>query len=155
MNIYDLLDEIDIMIDEAWSLPLTGGKTVLDAEKVREVVEDIRNQIPQEVRQAKAIVADRRQILEDAKRESEINEKKAQEKAQELVSRDEIVKRAQQEAKEIIAQAQKQSHEIHKAANDYVDNLMKRTDDHLTGNLAQFRKTRQSIKNSQRTGNYK
>lgn len=155
MNIYDLLDEMDEMIDEAWSLPLTGGKTVLDAEKVREIIDDIRNQIPQEVRQARAIVADRKQILEDAKRDGEMATRKAEDKIKELVARDEIVKRAQQEAADIIKQAQKQSYEIHKVANDYVDNLMKRTDDHLTGNLAQFRKTRQSIKNSQRTGNYK
>lgn len=155
MNIYELLDQIDEMIDEAWSLPLSGGKTVLDAEHVREVVDDIRNQIPQEVRQARAIVADRKQILEDAKREGEITTRRAQEKAKDLVSRDEIVKRAQQEANAIIRDAQKQSHDIHKAANAYVDNLMKRTDDHLTGNLAQFRKTKQSIKNSQKLNSYK
>lgn len=154
MNIYELLDKIDEMIDEAWSLPLSGGKTVLDAERVREIVEDVRNQVPHEVRQARAIVADRKQILEDAKHEAENTIKRAEERARELVSRDEVVKQANFEAESVLREARKQSREIHKVANEYVDNLMKRTDDYLTSNLSQFRKTRQSIKNIQNNGGY-
>ena len=39
MNIEDILDLLDDMIDRAWSLPLTGGRCVVDAEKVRELLD--------------------------------------------------------------------------------------------------------------------
>ena len=41
---------------------------------------------------------------------------------------------------------------MRRAANEYVDDLMKRCDEQLTGNLAELRKTRQNIKASQRSG---
>ncbi len=39
-------------------LPLSGGKCMVDAERLRNIVDDIRGNMPSEVRQAKAIVAD-------------------------------------------------------------------------------------------------
>jgi vacuolar-type H+-ATPase subunit H len=150
MNIYSLLDELDNMVDNAWNLPLTGGKAALDADQVREVIEDIRKCIPQEVRQARAIANDRRQILDDAKRESEIIIKRAHERAKDLISRDEIVKEAKREADSILKKASEQSAEIHKATNNYVSGLLKNVDDGLTTSLAEFRKVRQNIKSSQK-----
>ena len=51
---------------------------------------------------------------------------------------------------ELIAQAQQKFKEMRKASNDYVDDLMRRADESLSENLAELRKTRQSIKASQR-----
>ena len=52
--------------------------------------------------------------------------------------------------KALIAQAQQKFKEMRKASNDYVDDLMRRADESLSENLAELRKTRQSIKTSQR-----
>ena len=53
-------------------------------------------------------------------------------------------------ANDLIAQAQAKFKEMRKASNDYVDDLMRRTDESLSENLAELRKTRQNIKSSQR-----
>jgi hypothetical protein len=42
MNIEEILDMLDDLIDKAWGLPLTGGRCVVDAEKVRDLIDDIR-----------------------------------------------------------------------------------------------------------------
>ena len=42
MSVADLLDKLDDLVDDAWSLPLSGGKTVVDAEKIRDLLDDIR-----------------------------------------------------------------------------------------------------------------
>ena len=52
MNVSSLLDELDEMIDSAWNMPLSGGKALVDAERVREIVDKIRSSLPQEIRQA-------------------------------------------------------------------------------------------------------
>ena len=62
MNIEEILDVLDELLDKAWSLPLTGGRCVVDAERVRELIDDIRLNMPTEIKQAKAIVADRRDV---------------------------------------------------------------------------------------------
>ena len=82
MNIYTLLDEMDKLLDDGLNLPFTGGKSVIDTESARSILDDLRNTIPQEVRQARAITADRNQILADAKRDGEGIKNKAKEQAE-------------------------------------------------------------------------
>lgn len=53
MNIDEVLDMLDELLDRAWNLPLSGGRCVIDAEKVREMVDDIRLNLPDEIKQAK------------------------------------------------------------------------------------------------------
>ncbi len=150
MNVEDLLDEIDEVIDKSFELPLSGGKSVIDVCKIREILEELRLHMPSEFRQAKAIVADRAQIISDAKTEAEAIVKVAQEKAKAMVDKEEVVKTAQEKANEIIEKSTKKSREMKKVASEYVDDLMKRTDEALSEYLSEIRKTRQSLKVSQR-----
>ena len=53
----------------------------------------------------------------------------------------------------MITQSQAKFREMKKASNDYVDDLMRRTDDAIAESLAELRKARQSIKASQRNSN--
>jgi cell division septum initiation protein DivIVA len=148
MNVDDLIDELYDMVEKAWALPMSHGK-VVDGEQVKQILDEMRELLPQEVHQAKAIVADRAQILADAKREAETTLRIAQEKAKALVSQDVITREAQQRANEILSQAQAKSREMKRATNEYVDDLMKRTDEELAQLLSEARKIRQSIKASQ------
>ena len=47
-------------------MPFTGGKRMVDVEKVRDIMDDIRLSMPQEIKQARAIVEDRGRIVDDA-----------------------------------------------------------------------------------------
>ena len=152
MNVDDLIDELYDMLEKAWNLPLSRGRTVLDGAQVKEILDEIRDTLPKEIHQAKAIVADRAQILADAKREAETVVRVAQDRARALVAQDAVTREAQQKANEMMSQSQSKSREMRRATNDYVDDLMKRTDDELSKLLSEARKVRQDIKASQRTG---
>ncbi|MEG0894586.1 MAG: ATPase, partial [Oscillospiraceae bacterium] len=101
MNINENLDLIDDILDAAWSVPLSGGKCMIDIDKVREIIEDIRLNMPSEIKQAKLIVEDRKSIVEDAKKEANSIIEIANERSKKLVDNNEIVKQAQERAKEI------------------------------------------------------
>lgn len=152
MNVEELIDELYSMVEKSWNLPLTRGRTMVDSEEVKQILDEIRENLPQELRQAKAIVADRTQIISDAKREAETVVRVAEERAKAMLNQDEIVKQAQQKANDMVLQAQQKSREMRKAANDYVDDLMKRTEEGFAANLTEIRNTRQSIRASQRSG---
>ncbi|WP_050697422.1 ATPase [Anaeromassilibacillus senegalensis] len=152
MNVEELIDELYEMVEKAWNLPLSRGRAVLDGDEVRQILDEIRENLPKELRQAKAIVADRAQIISDAKREAETIVRVAEERSKAMVNQDEIVRAAQQKANDLVTQAQLKAREMRKASNDYVEDLMKRTDDALAANLAELRKTRQNIKATQRSG---
>lgn len=143
MNIEELLDEIDELLDNSMRFP--GGKQIVPAEKLRVILDDIRLNFPQEIKQAKGIVAEKNDIIATAKRESESIVKAAEEKARAMVAQEEITRLAQAKASEIISAAQVKARDMRHAAQEFVDDLMKRTDEGLTQNLAEVRKTRASL----------
>ena len=106
-----LLEDLEDVLDDATSIPLSK-KYAVDIDKIKTIIEDIRLNTPQEIKQAKAIVNSRNTILEEAKNEAAEIIKKAQEDARELVARDEITKTAQAEAADIIAKANEQGKQM-------------------------------------------
>lgn len=144
MTVDELLEQFDEALDSGVKIP--GKKTIVDVEKLRAVVDDIRLNIPGEIKQARGIVADRAEIITTAKREADDIIKSAEERAKAIVAQEHIVKLAQEKAQEIIASAQSKSREMRKAAQDFVDDIMRRTDEGLTANLGEVRKTRAALK---------
>ena len=150
MNIEEILDMLDELLDRAWNLPLSGGRCVIDAEKVREMVDDIRLNLPDEIKQAKAIVADRADILATAKREADAVVRRAEDRARALIAQEEIIKQAQQKAAEILSQAQTKAKELRNASQDFSDDLLRQSEETLTKLLTEVRTTRQAMRNSLR-----
>ena len=149
-TIEDLIDEMYDELEKGWKMPLSSGKVLVDSEEIRAILDDIRDVFPEEISQAKNIVADHTQIINEAKREGDNIIQAAEERAKTLVSQEEVVLKAQQRANEILAQAQAQARETRKACNEYVEEIMRRTDESLSESLTELRKTRQNIKASQR-----
>lgn len=150
MNIDDILDAMDETLDRAWNLPLTGGRCVVDAEKVRDLIDDIRLNMPAEIKQAKQIVADRADILSVAKTEAETIVRKAEEQAKALVEQEEITKQAQTRATEILTQAQMKAREMRQASQEFAETMLKSTEETLSKALSDVRSTHQALKTSGR-----
>ncbi|MEG0541237.1 MAG: ATPase [Angelakisella sp.] len=107
-----LLNNLDEVVENSMSLPLSGGRCIVDAERIREIIDDIRLQMPNEIKQAKAVVADRNEILSMAKREAEGLIRKAEERAKALVEQDTIVRQANSKALAMLNEANQKAAEI-------------------------------------------
>lgn len=114
---------------------------MVDAQKVKECVEDIRLNLPGEIKQAKMIVADRNDIIKTAERQAETTLRKAEERARMLIAQEEIVKQAQEKAADIIAQAQMAAKEIRRASHEFSDSILKQTEENLSTSLKNVRDT--------------
>lgn len=150
MKVDDLILQLQDLINDAKSMPFSGGKVIVSSEEVYDIIDQIQDSMPAEVRQAKNIVADRKQIITEANRESENIIRAAEERKKVMLNQNEIVREAQAKAKEIIEDAKQKSAEIRKAANVYVDSIMKRTEESLSNQLGEVKKTRANILNSQK-----
>ncbi|MBQ1210798.1 MAG: ATPase [Clostridia bacterium] len=146
MKVEELLDQIDDMVDKAMSIPLTGGKCLIDPDKLRDILDGIRANLPVEVRQAKAIVADRSEIIADAKKQAEDIVRKSEERARVLIAQEEITKQAQQQASEMLNQAQQKAREMRKGAMEFSEDLLRRSEEVLVANVSEIRKVRTSIR---------
>jgi hypothetical protein len=112
------------------------------------LIDDVRINLPTEVKHAQAIVMDRAEILEVAKREGEQIIRKAEERAKALIAQEEIIKTSQQKASDILTQTQVKSREMRHAASEFSDNLLKDTEETLTKALTDVRATRQALRSS-------
>ena len=145
-NIDSILMLMEEMLDSAWSVPMSHGKSLVDVEKFRELVEDIRLHLPTEIQKAQEIVNDRKIILDEAKKEAEMVIRVAEERSKKLVDQNEIVKQAQTRANEIMSNSQLQARELKKATGDYVDAMLRASEEQLSKNLNEIRSKRQSLK---------
>lgn len=153
MNVNELLDTIKDTLEESTSMPLSGGKRLVDVEKVRDYLDDIRANLPGELRQAQQIVNDRAQIVDTANAQAQAIVKKAEERARILVSDAEIVKAAQQRAAEITAAAQSESRTLRQTVTDYCDNMLKTTEEAMVENAAQVKNVRANLRqNAKKNG---
>ena len=153
MNVNELLDTIEDTLEESTSMPLSGGKRLVDVEKVRDYLDDIRANLPGELRQAQQIVNDRAQIVDTANAQAQSIVKKAEERARILVSDAEIVKAAQQRAAEITAAAQSESRTLRQTVTDYCDNMLKTTEEAMVENAAQVKNVRANLRqNAKKNG---
>ena len=150
-NIDDILEQLDDMLDAAWAMPLSGGKVVVDGDKVRELLDAVRANLPSEIRQARAIVNDRTEIVNTAKKEAEGIIRNAEERRNQILSHEEIVVQAQERANEIHAQTQKRARDMRRTAQEYAEEVLRRTEETLTQQVSQVRQARVSLRSNNKT----
>ena len=151
MNVNELLDTIEDALEEGANVPLSGGKKIVDVEQIRDYLDEIRANLPGELRQAQQIVNDRAQIVETANAQAIV--KKAEERARILVSEAEIVKAAQQRAGEITTAAQNEARTLRQTVTDYCDNMLKNTEETMVENAAQVKNVRANLRqNAKKNG---
>ena len=144
MSVEQVLDSLDEMLDKAWSFP--GGKCVVDADKVRDLIDDVRINLPTEIKQAQSIVMDRNEIITVAKKEGEQIIRRAEERAKGLIAQEEITKASQNKANDILSQTQLKAREIRQGAHEFSDGLLRETEESLSKALADLRSTRQALR---------
>lgn len=148
MKVEECLQELSDLLEESWNLPLIKGKAFIDVDRIKEILHLINDSLPGEFVQAKAIVADRAQIINDAKIEAENIVKSAKNKAEAILSKDELVKQAETMSERILSEAKNKAKNIKRTANEYVDSLIKKTDKMLTNNISEFRNACHDIRSS-------
>ena len=149
MIIDDILDMMDDILDKAASVPFSVKKSIIDSDQMRDCINDIRLNLPQEIKQAKLIVHDRQSIIADANKEAELVIRRAEERAKVIVSNDEITKAAKQRATELLNQAQSKAKEVRSASNEYIEDILTKAEECMQSNLADIRKTKQAVRNTQ------
>ena len=150
MKVDDLILQLQDVVNDAKAIPFSSGKVMVSSDEIYDILDQIQDAMPAAVRQAKNIVSDRKQILSEANREAESIIGNAEERKKAMLNQNEIVREAQAKAKEIVDDAKQKSAEIRKAANVYVDSIIKRTEESLSTQLDEIRKTRTNILNSQK-----
>ena len=149
-SIEELLGELEAVMDRAKSVPFSWDKCIVDSEELNRIVEDIRINLPQEIRQAKAIVAERSTIVADANKEAQDILNKAQERAKALLNQEAIYKEAKEKAEKLLAASEEQASEILRGTFVYSDSILLQTEDTVNQNLETIRQARKNLREAAR-----
>ena len=145
MTIDKILDKMDDLLGEAVSMPLTGRK-LIDVDKFQDLVDDLRMNLPQEIKDAKSVVSDRDQIIEQAENQAEDIIQKAEVRARQMISETEIFKAAKKASNEMISAAQERSKETERLAIEFSENALKKAEDALLVVFNQVKTKRLSVR---------
>ena len=145
-GIDELVNMLHDMVSDAWGIPLGNDRCVLEREKVLDLIEEIRVNLPNDLEQARTIVENRNEILAKAKQEADEIIIAAQERAKHLVAEDELVISTRHKANEIMAVAESKSKELRRVANDYAEDTLHRLEGVIEQALNETREVRKQFK---------
>jgi cell division septum initiation protein DivIVA len=123
MDILALVDRIEELVDDGRDVPMSSRRMV-DAEKIYEIIDEVRAQYPDELKQARWIVKERQEMLEEAEKEANRILEESRDRAQALAGEQEIVVLAEQQAADILDNARAREREIRLGAEDYADEML-------------------------------
>ena len=146
MNIDDALEAMDEILDKSMVVPFSQKKGMVDVNALRDLIDDIRMNLPTELAQAQKLLNDRKIIISDAKQEADRIIRKAEENAKKLVSQQEITRQANEKATQILTNAQTKYNELCNNTNEYVDSMLTRVEELLSKDLADVKKARTTLK---------
>ena len=146
ISIESMLEALEELLEEGVGVPLSGGKRLVDVEQARDIIDDIRINMPQEILQAKAIVQDKAQIMTKANKEAEEIVRRAEERARHLVDQQEIVFKANEKAKEITQTAQTQASQLKTTVTEYCNNILTQTQEQLQKSFNEVKLVKDNLK---------
>ena len=117
MSIEEILDDMEQLLEKAGSVPFAQHKAIIDGERLAELINDIRLNMPQEIKHAKMVAYDRDRIIKEAEAKAEQIVRQAEERAKVIVSEEAIVREAKNRAVEVVTKAKADCDAMRAAAN--------------------------------------
>jgi hypothetical protein len=126
MDLAGRLAQLEELVREAKSMPLSSS-VLINKEDVVEMLREMQEALPEEIKQARWIVRDREDLLGKARAEGDRIIEAAREEQRRMALKEQVAQRAEEEAETILRDAEERTQGMQREAEDYVD-----------GKLAQF-----------------
>lgn len=106
-DFYRNLEELEDLMEEASRIPLSKNKCVVDAERFRDIMDSIRENIPMEMKKSREILENKDVMITKTKEDSDAMMEKARSAAEGLLVKtkknaDAMIERARAQAEELI-----------------------------------------------------
>ncbi|MFN7035511.1 MAG: ATP synthase F0 subunit B [Bellilinea sp.] len=138
MDILHLVDRLEELFNESRPIWFTHS-VMVDEDRMLDLIDQMRVSIPEEIKKAQQILAQRDRILAQAQEEANRTIQLAREKAEQMIERDAIIQAAHARAEQIIQQARMETESTKRDADEYVLESLSRLEVELEKMLNQVR----------------
>ena len=145
-NTEDIIGALYDMVQDARAMPLAADKCILERDRVLDMLDEIIAQLPSELKQSRAIVEPRNELISQARREAAEVNRQAQEEAKKLVTKEAIYVEAKRRSEELVAQTQARMEQLKQAANEYMDESLRQTEEMISQTLADIQSVREKFR---------
>ena len=135
IDILQLLETLEDTLNSGWPVPGVG-RAMVDIDKATELLDQIRERLPEDLTTARQIAGQRDELLEQALVEAQRIREEAEADAAELVRQEGIYKTAERQAQAIIDQARARAEEIRARADEYAIDSLRALESRLSQTLA-------------------
>jgi hypothetical protein len=119
MDILHLIDRLEELFNESRPIPFTHN-VIVDEDKMLDLIDQMRVAIPEEMKKAQQLLAQRDRILAQAQEEASRTIQLAREKSDQLIERDSLVQSAQARAEQLTARIREEAEITRREADNYV-----------------------------------
>ena len=119
MDILHLVDRLEELFNESRPIPFTNN-VIVDEDRMLDIIDQMRVAIPEQVKQAEKLLAERDRTLAQAQEEAGRTIQLARQKSEGLMERDSIVEAAQTHADQIVEQAHLEADAARREADAYI-----------------------------------
>ena len=144
MDPLDRIDEIIALVEGARSVPMSRN-CMLDRGEMIALLDELRAELPGELRRAGALLEERDKILDAGQREAERIIAEAESEHKRLVSVNEITVSAEHEANRLLVEARNEVQRLRDEVDDYVDTALANFEQLLTRSLAAIERGRDKM----------
>ncbi len=145
MEILKILDTLEEIVTNSTSVPLSG-KCLVDRDEILDYISELKERVPDDIKQAKWVKEERERILTEARSEAEKIVEDAENKVLSLINEHEITKKAYEQANQTIAESQKHAREIRLSSREYADNLLAGIEQTLKQNIKIIEQNRSELR---------
>jgi len=120
VDIQERLDELTVLVEDAKSMPLSAS-CVINRSQVLDLIEEIRQLLPDSVQRADELLADREAVVQDGRREADRILERARTEADKMVSEHEVYLAAVAEAEALRGETVTETARMRQETDDYID----------------------------------
>lgn len=150
MDLVDRIEELQALLEEAKAVPLSTS-AVVNRDELLELLAELKQELPEEIRQARWMVRDRTELMDKARREAEEIVAAARAEREKLVSQAPVVRAAAEEAERIVREAEGKAADLRTKAEEYVDAKLASFESLLNRTLGSVTKGREQLRGADTT----
>jgi vacuolar-type H+-ATPase subunit H len=140
----DRIDEIISLVENARSVPMSRN-CMLDRGELIGLLDELRRDLPAELRRSVALLEERDKILDAGRSEAERIIAEGEAEHARLVSVNEITVSAEHEGARIVGEARAEAQRLREEVDDYVDTALANFEQFLTRSLASIERGRDKM----------
>ena len=140
-----LIQRMERLIRDSRRLPLTG-RVLVDEGEFLTLLQQLQHALPDEVRHAHLILAERERLLAEAKAEADRMQEEGRTARDRLAYSAAVTEASRERAQAIVTQAEELAKEIHQGSRNYADEILAHLEDRLEAILKTIRADRADLK---------